>query len=79
MKEARWRAESAALRRSVADAEQQRLRESTVQWQAQAAALAQPVDQPVRQCRPADAVVCHPRMRPHGMPASDAHPPRLPC
>ncbi|PRW59715.1 lipoxygenase homology domain-containing 1 isoform A [Chlorella sorokiniana] len=47
VKEAHWRAESAALRRSLAEAEQQRLRESTAQWQAQAAALAQPVEQPV--------------------------------
>ena len=50
VKEARWRAESTALRRSVAEAEQQRLHESTAQWQAQAAALAQPVEQPVRYC-----------------------------
>ncbi len=50
VKEARWRAESAALRRSIAEAEQQRLPESTAQWQAQAAALAQPVEQSVRRC-----------------------------
>ena len=52
LKEARWRAENEALRRSLAEAEQQRLRESTAQWQAAAAAAAAvPVP-------PADQVGC---------------------
>ena len=57
VKEAHWRAESAALRRSLAEAEQPRMRESTAHWQAQAAALAQPVEQPVRQCWSAHAAM----------------------
>jgi hypothetical protein len=40
IKEARWRAENQALRRSLADSERQRLCESTAQWQAAAASAA---------------------------------------
>ena len=49
VREARWRAAAAAsLHRSLAEAEQARLRESTAAWQAAAAAaLAEPADEPV--------------------------------
>ncbi|KAL4458577.1 hypothetical protein ABPG75_013442 [Micractinium tetrahymenae] len=40
LREARWRVQTEALRRSVAEAEQARLRESTAAWQAAAAAVA---------------------------------------
>lgn len=49
VQQARAHADSQALRRSLAQAEQARLRESTAQWQAAtAAALAQPMEEPVR-------------------------------
>jgi hypothetical protein len=40
LKEAKWKAENEALRASLAEAGQQRLRESTAQWQQAAAAAA---------------------------------------
>jgi len=50
LREAQWRAQNEALRRSAAEAEQARLRESMAAWQAAAAAAAtvQPVEQEVR-------------------------------
>lgn len=41
LREARWRAQTEALRRSVAEAEQARLRQSTAAWQAAATAVAE--------------------------------------
>ena len=49
LKEAKWKAENEALRASLAEASQQRLRESTAQWQqAAAAAAAVPPGEQVR-------------------------------